>query len=93
MSVMGEKPKMTAEEADARFAALVAQHRGEQSPRRASEPGMSKMTPMKALVVVYVIGVVTGIYALAKPLLAVIVGVPVLLACRAWLKRSGHLES
>jgi len=88
-----DKPRMTAEEADARFEALVAQHRSEQAPQRTRGPRISRLTPMTALVLVYIVGVLTGMYAHAKPLVAVIVGLPLLLVCRAWLKRSGYLES
>jgi len=87
---MDDKPRMTAEEANARFEALVAQHRREQAPRRSTGPRVSKLTPMTALVLVYIVGVATGAYALTKPLIAVIVGVPLMLICRAWLKRSGY---
>ena len=86
MDAMNDKPRMTAEEADARFDALVAQHRREQGPRRTSGPRVSTPTPTAALVLVYVVGVVTGTFTLAKPLVAVIVGVPLLLICRAWFE-------
>jgi hypothetical protein len=94
MSTMDDdKPRMTAAEADARFEALVAQHRSGQAPRTPRGPRISRLTPMTALMLVYIVGVVTGSYEHAKPLVAVVVGLPLLLVCRAWLKRSGHLES
>ncbi len=86
-----DRPRMTAEEADARFAALVAQHRQE-SQRRPSLP-WSPASSTRAgsstgvLMAVYALGALAGLLIHGKPVFVVLLGVPVVLLGRAALRR------
>lgn len=84
-----DKPRMTAADADARFAALVAEHRAAKPSRRAGTAfarGDDRLSGI-AVLLVYCLGVVGGSIWHVKPLTAIIVGVPALLVVRHLLKR------
>lgn len=81
-----DRPRLTPEEADARFAALVAEHRRETGgPRRPSGP-RGRLVPGSprtlaeghanlAMMLVYVVGVIAGSIWHAKPGVAILLGV------------------
>jgi hypothetical protein len=87
---MSDAPRMTPEEAEARFAALVAEHRGKKATKTAG-PRVSR-TPVHGGVVValvFLFGLVVGTIGHARPVLAAIIGVPLVLIVRAsWLRWS-----
>jgi hypothetical protein len=89
MAVADEKPRMSAADAEARFEALVAQHRSEKQSGRARKVVGKSDDRMAALavVLVYCLGVAAGAVWHVKPLGAVLVGVPLILIVRSLLKR------
>ena len=93
MDAMNERPRMTAEEADARFAALVAEHRSKPRQRASHQARFLGLTPMTAAAFIYIVGILVGTFAPVKPLFAVIVGIPLMFVCRASMKRYGHDDS
>ncbi len=86
-SVNDESRRLTPEEADARLAALIAEYRKDGKTTRRERS--SSFPPSLGWIFVYLAGVVGGAVWHAKPLVAVLVGVPVLLVARALLSRSG----
>jgi hypothetical protein len=83
---MDETPRMTAQDADARFEALVAQYRNEKKPRSAGRSGVA-LGPGFALVVVYCLGVCAGVIWHVHPFTALLIGVPLVLIARALPRR------
>jgi hypothetical protein len=88
---MNEAPRMTAQDADARFEALVAQYRNEKKPRAAGR-STARLGPSFALVVVYCLGVCAGAVWHAHPFTALLVGVPLVLIARALLRRRQGMQ-
>ena len=92
---MNETPRMTAAEADARFAALVADHRGAKGGQR-SRTGRPKnrreldgtLTTI-VVVIAFCLGVACGALAPRRPLLALVIGVPLILVASHLIRRRG----
>lgn len=80
---------MTAADADARFAALVAEHRAEKKSRTSREVFGKSGDALSALAapLCYCLGVAAGTIWHVKPLTAVLVGLPLLFIVRGLLKR------
>ncbi len=87
----GNPPRMTAEEADARFAALVAQHRDEKPARGSRGPrvGAASLSLTWALAIVFAVGVALGAALRTKWIGALLLGIPIVLIARALVRRSG----
>ena len=84
-----DKPRISAADADARFEALVAQHRSEKKAggaRKAAGGSDARMSALAA-VLVYCVGVTAGAIWHVKPLTAVLVGVPLIFIVHSVLKR------
>ncbi len=88
--VIDDKPRMTAADADARFAALVAEHRAERKSRGPGRVGASSDDKFAALAfaAVYCLGVTAGAIFHVKPLVAILVGAPVVYFVRVLSRRS-----
>jgi hypothetical protein len=71
---MDGKPRMTAEEADARFAALVAEARGERRSSK-SHGTLATAYPGLAMLIVYLIGVGMGAASGRKLAVPILLGV------------------
>jgi len=85
-----DKPRMTAADADARFAALVAEHRAgrkTRGARTAAGPPSDRFAGW-GLALVYALGVVAGAIFHAKPLLAIVLGAPTIFIARVLYRRS-----
>ena len=89
--VAADKPRMTAADADARFAALVAEHRAGKKAPRATGPSVvnpEDNAGALAFVLVFCLGVTAGALFHTKPLIAILVGVPTLYFARILQRRS-----
>ena len=99
--VVDDKPRMSAADADARFAALVAEHRaGKKSraigavTRRSNDAGGAvsgrshDRTGPLAFVAMFCLGVAAGAIFHVKPLLAILLGVPTIYIARYLYLRS-----
>ncbi len=88
--MVDDKLRMTAADADARFAALVAEHRAERKSRgrwTIAGPSDDRFAAL-AFVLVYGLGVAAGAVFHVKPLLAIALGAPVVYFARVLFKRS-----
>jgi hypothetical protein len=75
---------MTAEEADARFAALVATYREGKKPNRGQRFAVPGLGGGRATILAYLAGVCIGVYWHDTPAKAVVLGLLVFVAHRAW---------
>jgi hypothetical protein len=82
-----DKPRMSAEEADAKFAALVAGYRAEKRPRRERKPLVDGYGGL-AMLVVYLIGVGLGAVWHNTVGKAVVVGLLVAVVRWGWMRFS-----
>ena len=84
-----DAPRMTSADADARFAALVAQYRNEKQRGAGRGPGgADDQRAAIGLLLVYCLGVGAGAFWHAAPLVAIAVGAPVVYFVRFLRKRS-----
>ena len=94
---MNDTPRMTAAEADARFAALVAEHRGAKGrPTSGTRPPTTRRQRDATLttlvvVIVFCLGVAGGALSSRKPLLALVVGIPLILVASHFLRRRSRI--
>jgi hypothetical protein len=84
---------MTAEEADAQFAALVATYRAEKKPRRHGGKSLVDNHAGLAMLIVYLVGVGVGAYWHNTIGKALVLGVLVAAARWAWMRFSPKDES
>ncbi|MEO8935432.1 MAG: hypothetical protein ABI277_12125 [Burkholderiaceae bacterium] len=88
---MNETSRITPEEAEARFAALVAEHRNPNN-RGAAPPIVRPSRDRKAalaVVLVYCLSVAAGVFWHAAPIVAVLIGAPTIYFVRL-LRGSGR---
>ena len=91
--VAADQPRMTAADADARFAALVAEHRAGKKAARAIGPSVvapKDLSGALVLVLVFCLGVAAGALFHAKPLIAILIGAPAIYFARILHRRSRH---
>lgn len=89
--VAADKPRMTAADADARFAALVAEHRAGKKPARASNRSVRPSDDRAgalAFALLFCLGVTAGVMFHAKPIIAILIGVPVVFFARLLHRRA-----
>ena len=88
--VIDDQPRMTAADADARFAALVAEHRAGKRSRviGPTSGASSDRRGAAVLVLVFCLGVFAGAIFHVKPLLAIILGAPTVYFAHVLYKRS-----
>ena len=84
-----DRRRLSPEEDDARAAALIAQYRNERKAPRStrSSTASSSLSPSLGLAFVYLCGVVGGVVWHAKPLAAILIGLPLVLIVHAFVRR------
>ena len=82
-------PRISAAEAAERFEALVAQYRAEK-PRRERRSAAHFFSTRHPYEVVFLIGIAVGLVLRARPVAALLLGLPLFFFVRALLKRWGR---
>ena len=88
---MNENTRMPTAEADARFDALVSQYRNEKKPRAKRETLAGRYPVYVALVAMYCTGIAIG-ESHARPLLAVVYGIFLVLLAQRLIKLPGDRD-